>query len=143
MQTIEKMTEADIPYVADVDMQAFGKRRVEEFEEELADKNYITLVAKKDGLVVGYVSALVLMETADLVSLAVDANYRRFGFGTKLLESMVKDAKQAGCERLMLEVRKSNLPAIKLYNKLGFVPIFVREKYYEGREDAIVMKRDL
>ena len=49
-------------------------------------------------------------------------------------------AKSQGCERMMLEVRKSNEKARKLYEKDGFSEISVRKGYYDG-EDAIIMER--
>ena len=55
--------------------------------------------------------------------IAVDPKYRKRGIGKSLLEEVVEQSKSAGMERLVLEVRKSNMVAIKFYEKLGFVYI--------------------
>jgi len=43
----------------------------------------------------------------------------------------------------VLEVRQSNVPAIRLYEHFGFVEYFVRKGYYEGKEDALLMEKAL
>ncbi len=62
-------------------------------------------------------------KNAYLSLIAVDPKYRKRGIGKSLLEEVVEQSKSAGMERLVLEVRKSNMVAIKFYEKLGFVYI--------------------
>ena len=56
-----------------------------------------------------------------------------------ILEQMIKRAAVQKIERMTLEVRVSNITAIKLYEKFGFVTLGVRPKYYENGEDALIM----
>jgi ribosomal-protein-alanine N-acetyltransferase len=60
-----------------------------------------------------------------------------------LLEWAVGAARERGAEVLALEVRASNHAAIALYEGFGFVRYFVRPRYYEGVEDAILMEKPL
>jgi ribosomal-protein-alanine N-acetyltransferase len=72
--------------------------------------------------------------------------FRNLGFGRRLLEHLLERAAAAGVAEAFLEVRPSNLAAIRLYQHLGFEQIGIRRGYYqasEGREDAIVLKREL
>jgi len=68
------------------------------------------------------------------------------GFGRRLLEHMLERAAASGIGEAFLEVRPSNLAAIRLYQHLGFEQIGIRRGYYQapdGREDAIVLKLNL
>ena len=65
------------------------------------------------------------------------------GFGRRLLEHLMERAAAGGVNEAFLEVRPSNLAAIRLYQRLGFEQIGIRRGYYQapdGREDAIVLK---
>ncbi|MCU7808799.1 MAG: GNAT family N-acetyltransferase, partial [Candidatus Thiodiazotropha sp. (ex Semelilucina semeliformis)] len=67
--------------------------------------------------------------------------------GNKLIQRLLKVARQHGAETAFLEVRSSNLAALKLYEDLGFVEIGQRKNYYpaadRAREDAVVMSLEL
>jgi ribosomal-protein-alanine N-acetyltransferase len=68
------------------------------------------------------------------------------GFGRRLLAPLLDRAAASGLGEAFLEVRPSNLAAIRLYQRLGFEQIGVRRGYYQapdGREDAIVLKLKL
>ena len=74
------------------------------------------------------------------MNLAVNKDVRRQGIGEAIIRAAIKDARDRGGERATLEVRESNMPAIRLYEKLGFKVIAIRRNYYEApSEDALVM----
>ena len=137
---IRLMEEADIAEVADIEFACFGKRDPEAIEKCFKNPIYTYLVADNSGVVVGYSVYMDSGDDAELIQLAVDSMYRHRGVGYSLSREMVKRIKRSGKKNAFLEVRKSNMIAIALYNKLGFIPISVRKKYYDGVEDAVVMK---
>ena len=98
------------------------------------DYNHL-LVEEKDGRVVGYVIYADIQGDAELLRIAVDKRYRRTGIGNKLMKDMISELVEAGTDRISLEVRAHNLPAIALYKKYGFEEIFVRENYYHNPDD--------
>ena len=76
----------------------------------------------------------------------VNKDFRRSGYGEKILKKMIIAAEVMGSKKIILEVRVSNKIAYRLYEKLGFYEIGERKKYYrlpEGREDAYVMSKTL
>ena len=78
-------------------------------------------------------------------TLAVDRDERRRGFGSMLMRHILAEAAAAGITHATLEVRRSNMPALRLYERLGFEVEAVRPKYYtEPEEDALILwRRDL
>ena len=77
------------------------------------------------------------------MSLIIDKNFQRRGIGTQLLLAVSDCAMYLNFRRLMLRVRKSNSPAIALYNNMSFITEKVRRGYYSNGEDAIVMSAKL
>ncbi len=82
---------------------------------------------------------------ASILILTIDKNSQGKGIGKQLLQHMIMQAGQSGCDTLLLEVRRSNHRAFNLYLNEGFSEIGVRRNYYptnNGSEDAIVMAMD-
>ncbi len=77
------------------------------------------------------------------MDIAVAPEHRGSGVGRMLVDQAIVVAREKGAERLVLEVRRSNVSAIKLYERFGFVEYFVRKGYYEGKEDALLMEKAL
>ena len=83
---------------------------------------------------------------AELLTFAVEPELRGRGLGQILLQHMLDMVEQGGCDRMFLEVRESNEPAIAVYEKLGFCQVGVRPNYYPtkgGREDALLYCQEL
>ena len=75
-------------------------------------------------------------------TVAVDASVRRRGLATALLRHVIAEAAAAGATDATLEVRRSNAPALALYERLGFMVEAVRPRYYgDTGEDALVLWR--
>jgi len=83
---------------------------------------------------------------AHILNLCVAEGYRCRGVGRRLLASLIERATAAGMADAFLEVRPSNMAAIRLYLALGFEQVGMRRGYYQaahGREDAAVLRRAL
>jgi GNAT superfamily N-acetyltransferase len=81
-----------------------------------------TLVAERDGAVVGYCYFELLADSAYIRHVAVDPGRRRGGIGLALLDAVAARAREAGCSRWGLNVKPDNLPAIGLYRRIGMAP---------------------
>jgi ribosomal-protein-alanine N-acetyltransferase len=92
--------------------------------------------------VAGYSILSVAAGEAHILNLCVDKEFRKLGYGDRLLEDILDRAKGAGVKQVFLEVRPSNIEALSLYRKKGFRQIAERPAYYQahdGREDAAVL----
>lgn len=99
------------------------------------------------GRVLGYGLMTLAVDEAHLLNLCIDPPHQGQGLGRRLLEHLASLAAAAGAERLLLEVRVSNAPALALYRSAGFTPIGLRKRYYPTLdrvgEDAHVLERRL
>lgn len=110
---------------------------------ELTNPLSLWIVAVDENRVVGYVGSQSVMGEADMMNLAVLADYRRRGIGEKLVGVLVDSLKKDDVHCLTLEVRASNAPAITLYNKLGFAQVGCRPNYYTApKEDALILRKE-
>jgi ribosomal-protein-alanine N-acetyltransferase len=109
--------------------------------ELLENQRALYLVAKNScNKVVGYIGLWIIFDEGHITNLAVHPSARRQGAAKILLKSLIKTAQEKGIKHLTLEVRRSNLSAQELYQKLGFVHMGVRRKYYlDNNEDALIM----
>lgn len=110
------------------------------FLQELKVPCARSLLAVVGGKVVGYVVHWRLSGETDIHNLAVHPAHRQRGIARSLLRAVIDEARQQGLKRVTLEVRKSNVPAQRLYESLGFVTRGVRQGYYsDDGEDALCM----
>lgn len=111
------------------------------------DSGYACMVAELDDVLIGYAVLMPSVDEAHLLTIGIAAEHQRKGLGEEVLGRMMAMAHESGIDRIILEVRPSNTPALALYRKCGFQQIGLRRGYYpadnNGREDAIVMERTL
>ncbi len=144
MQTkIELMRIEDLEAVLEIEEASFPTpwSRNSFLYELTENQRAIYLVAKNEfNKVVGYIGMWVVFDEGHITNLAAHPLYRRQGVGRILLNELVAVARRNGVQYLTLEVRRSNLSAQDLYQKIGFVHMGVRRKYYlDNREDALIM----
>ena len=107
---------------------------------------YRAWVCEEQELIIGYGLLTVILDEAQLLNITVAPRLHGRGLGGELLGYLLDDARSCNAERMFLEVRPSNQPALALYQRRGFIPVGRRKGYYPaagGREDAIVMAREL
>ena len=138
---VRRMEAADAEAVSCMEQQIFSMPWSRQgFLDALTGENAIFLVAEAEGRIAGYCGMYCAAEEGEITNVAVEAAYRRSGIGTKLMESLLTEAKDAGIKTVILEVRSSNGDAIRLYEKFGFELQGVRKGFYEKpKEDGCVM----
>ncbi len=112
--------------------------------ELVADQLRLPLVIEVNGEVRGYLLAWRVVDQLHLLNIATDPDFRRRGLGTTLLQEAARRGARLGMVEFTLEVRRSNTPALRFYEKHGFGKTGVRAGYYaDNGEDAIIMTRSL
>lgn len=139
---IRKMCVEDLERIDPIEKESFSDPyRMDQYEYELNDSPVSCLyVYEKDGEILGYIDFWITFEACQLTKLAVKKEARKQGIASEMIDFMVEEAIKQECEAILLEVRKSNIAAQKLYAKHDFLEINVRKEYYpDNYEDAIVM----
>lgn len=109
--------------------------------DEAVKKEYTHIyVYEDDNNVIGFIHIENHFEITDVINIAVDKKYQGRGIGKILLQYVIDNTE---AEKIMLEVKENNVPAIKLYEAHDFKQIHVRPNYYEGNIDALIMERSI
>ena len=129
----------------EVEKRCFSKPWTEAmFSGDLESESTIYLGAFSDGILVGYAGAWLVAGDADITNVAVIPEKRGQGIAQKLLSELFSRLLENAGEIVRLEVRRSNENAKKLYDKLGFSEIAVRNNYYaDPKEDALIYEKNL
>ena len=141
----ELMKEDDIDDVVSIENKVFKDPWprhffIDDLKNKGTSKYY---VLKLDDKIVAYAGIWLMFENCDLVNIAVDSSYQGMGYGEKMLRFIICESIKCGCEFMHLEVRPSNLAALELYKKYGFIKTRERKAYYDDGEDCIDMVKGL
>jgi ribosomal-protein-alanine N-acetyltransferase len=143
---IRPMMEIDLPEVAVIERKSYAFPWSENIFRDCLRVGYTCRALDLEGQIVGYGVMSLGAGEAHVLNVCVRDEFRNLGFGRRLMEHLLERAAAAGVHEAFLEVRPSNLSAIRLYQRLGFEQIGIRRGYYQapdGREDAIVLKLEL
>jgi len=123
--------------------EAFTKQQIAQL---LRDYNSVSLVAKVEDKIVGFIIGRICIERNSLTGhiLTIDASptHRRRGIAQNLLQEIEKIFKAKGVTASRLEVREDNIAALRLYEKLGYKRV-ARLKNYYGNAHGIYLRKDL
>ena len=139
---IRRMRSGDIDSVHAIEEATFAVPWSRDSFEREIEKNAAAryLVAVRDGRIIGYGGAWIILDESHVTNIAVAEDARGQGVGRKLTEELMQYLSNLGAAYATLEVRVSNLRAQNLYKSLGFVTVGKRKRYYEDNgEDALLM----
>lgn len=144
MTEIRAAGSADIPEIAEIERSCFSPAWSEKsLLDELGSRDTFFAVAAEDSIL-GFCIARMAGDEAELYQIAVRDDARRRGTAALLMEAMLTWASESGAERLFLEVRAGNEPAVGLYERFGFSVINRRKDYYSApAEDALIMEKTI
>jgi ribosomal-protein-alanine N-acetyltransferase len=137
----------DLRQVMAIENQVYAFPWTQGIFQDCLRVGYCCWLAELGQRVIGYGVMSVVIDESHILNLSVHPDWQRQGLGRKLIQRLLKIARQHGAETSFLEVRESNRPALALYGGLGFVEIGRRHGYYPAgtgeREDALVMSLEL
>ena len=140
-QIIRNMTGDDLDGVMEIEGLSFispWTKRL--FEETLLSPISTSFIMKQGTETVGYIILYSVENEAHILNIAVHPAYRRRAYGAALIDYTIRHFRERHVTEFFLEVRESNVAAIRLYHRYGFGKIGKRKKYYsETNEDALVM----
>jgi ribosomal-protein-alanine N-acetyltransferase len=144
--TIEDASIKQLNQLYEIEMKCFEKEafKKQHIASLLTNYNSISLVAKINGKIVGFIIGMIHLERNFLVghilTLDVLPQYRRRGVAKSLLQEIEKIFREKGVKSCRLEVREDNIAALRLYRKLGYKEV-ARLKDYYGNANGIYLKK--
>ena len=137
--TIEKMQLSDL---SNIDLPKFDDFwNISILKDELKSQTSEFVCAKIENQVIGFAGIKIVLDTADIMDIAIKEEFRRQGIATLLLNNIFDICNEKNIKTINLEVNEENFSAIRLYQKFGFKENGRRKKYYDNKFDAILMER--
>lgn len=142
---IREMHEEDAVFVAELENSIFNMNtKPGSLADECRRDNSVYIVACEGDSIIGYCTIIASFETADLCNIAVKEDYRKQHIAEMIFEYAVKKCRAKSVERILLEVRESNIPAICFYDKMDFEKIGMRKNYYSNpSENALILQKSI
>lgn len=143
---IRMARDSDLADLALIEKECFSEPwSIDSFMSEFASENSVFIAAEDEsGVICGFVTASFVLDEININNVAVRTEYRKCGIGTALLEKLDEYAAEINAGFINLEVRESNIPAVDLYKKLGYVQVGLRKNFYcKPDENAILMTKYL
>lgn len=130
--------------MAEIEKEAFDTPwTVAMFIPELCSNDACYTVAVRGDEVLGYGGFHKVLDEGHITNIAVKSTERGKGIGKFLMATLISQARERGVEHMTLEVNVNNARAIHLYESYGFKGAGIRKKYYNGRDDALIMWLDV
>ena len=144
MFIINEAKEKDLQAIFELEKELFleDKWSYFQFLEEFKNKFSKIWVLKKEGEVTGYLIFREFSPEIEIFKIGIKRKHQRKGLGTKLLQKLIEIGKEKKISKIFLEVKASNLQVYNFYKKLGFKVFYKRKNYY-GKQDALVMLKEI
>ena len=143
---IRPLARVDLDAVMEIESCAYDFPWTRGIFRDCLRVGYCCWCYENDGLIQGYGVMSVAAGESHILNLTVRPESQGKGIGSKLMKHFLQLARRHDADTIMLEVRPTNVSAIRLYEKMGFNEIGVRRNYYpaeDGREDALLLALSL
>ena len=146
--SFNKLTPVEIPSVLSIEEHNSDYPwSQDQFTTSIEDSNNLCYCLSFNGRTIGYLIAMLAVDTADILNIGIKFDFQRQGHGRGLLNHLIEELKKRDIGEILLEVRAGNQSAIQFYKKQGFEEISVRKNYYtknsknqSHREDGIITR---
>lgn len=134
----------DIAGVMDLERMCFRTRWTrEQFLLGLERRAFRILGIRERGVLLAYVAFSFIAQEMEIMNIATHPFHRRKGLAKRLLGEAIEICRRENAQQGFLEVRRSNVGAIDLYKKFGFIQVGTRKNYYpDNKEDALLFRLD-
>ncbi|MGH8307120.1 MAG: ribosomal protein S18-alanine N-acetyltransferase [Gammaproteobacteria bacterium] len=140
------MREEDLRVVMEIEKRAYRFHWNEGIFRDCLRVGYGCWIMELGGAIGGYGILSLVVGEAHLLNVCMAPEWQHQGYGRLLLEHFIELARERGAYQMLLEVRPSNKPALRLYHARGFDEVGLRRNYYpgaHGREDALILSLPL
>ena len=143
MISIKQINEKDIDLCYELDSSTISFWTKRQWAGELKKEGTKVLVLFLSSLVVGICVFHVVLDEAQINFFVINQNYRKKGYGTHLMNYLIKQCEILNINKLLLEVSLSNTTADKFYSRFDFLTVGIRTNYYKDGSDALLKEKKL
>ena len=143
MISIKHINEKDIDLCYELDSNTISLWSKKQWANELKKEGIKVFGLLLSDFIIGICVFHVVLDEAQINFFAVNPLYRKKGFGTYLMNYLIKECKKLNIKKLFLEVSHSNFAAEKFYSRFDFSNVGIRTNYYKDGSDALLKEKKL
>ena len=143
MISIKLINEKDIDLCYELDSNTISLWTQNQWASEFKKEGIKVLGLFLSNLLIGICVFHVVIDEAQINYFVVDKKYRKKGYGTNLMNYLIKQCEILNINKLLLEVSLSNTTAEKFYSRFDFYTVGIRTKYYKDGSNALLKEKKL
>ena len=143
MISIKQINEKDIDLCYKLDSNTISLWSKKQWVNELKKEGIKVFGISLADLVVGICVFQVVCDEAQINYFVIDQKFRKKGFGTYLMNYLIKKCEKLNISKIFLEVSKKNVKAEKFYSRFNFFTVGIRKNYYKNGSDALLKEKNL
>ena len=143
MISIKNINEKDIDLCYELDSSTISFWTKKQWASEFKKEGIKVVGLFLSSLVIGICVFHVVLDEAQINFFVVNQKYRKKGYGTYLMNYLIKQCEILNINKLLLEVSLSNTTAEKFYSRFDFYTVGIRRNYYKDDSDALLKEKNL
>ena len=143
MISIKHINEKDIDLCYELDSNTISLWSKKQWTNEFKKEGIKVFGILLSNLLIGICVFHVVLDEAQINFFAINHKYRKKGFGTYLMNYLIKECEQSNISKLFLEVSHNNFIAEKFYSRFNFSTVGIRRNYYKDGSDALLKEKKL
>ena len=143
MLSIKQIDEKDIDLCYELDSNTISIWNKKQWANEFKKEGIKVFGILLSNLIIGICVFQVVLDEAQINFFVITQNYRKKGFGTYLMNYLLKECKKLNINKIYLEVSHNNLTAEKFYSRFDFSTVGIRRNYYKDGSDALLKEKKL
>ena len=143
MISIKRIKEKDIELCYELDSNTISFWTKNQWASEFKKEGIKVVGVFLSNLVIGICVFQVVIDEAQINFFVVNQKYRNKGFGSYLMQHLIKQCKKLNINKLFLEVSHTNTTAEKFYSRFDFNTVGIRTNYYRDGSDALLKEKKL
>ena len=143
MLTIKHLNEKDIDLCYELDLKTIALWSKNQWTNEFKKKGTKVYGISITNLLIGICVLQVVLDEAQINYFAVNNEFRNKGFGSYLMNYLIKKCETLNLNKILLEVSQSNTTAVRFYSRFDFSTVGIRKNYYKDGSHALLKEKKL
>ena len=143
MISIKHINEKDIHLCYELDLNTISLWSKKQWANEFKKEGIVVFGLLLSNLLIGICVFQIVLDEAQINFFVVDQKYRKKGFGSYLMNYLIKQCENLNINKLFLEVSNTNVTAEKFYDRFDFSTVGIRRNYYKDGSDALLKEKKL